>query len=113
MPPAIASLVYWGVIVALVIWDRKHFSRTSIALWIPLVWIFIGASRNASEWLGMGVTIQGAEQMAEGSPLDRLLTFGLLVAGLVVLSVRGRLLHEAKRGGRETARWPLAGRDAR
>lgn len=89
MPPTIASVVFALLIVGLNVLDRDKDSRVSPALWLAVAWIFIGASRMVSQWLGVGIG-DTADAYLEGSPLDRNVLTALLIAGLFVLIVRGR-----------------------
>src|SRR5207247_9598392 len=57
----------------------------SSALWLPVAWLSLGASRSVGEWLGVGLVVQSPEQYLEGSPLDQLIFTGLLAAGVMVL----------------------------
>jgi O-antigen ligase len=90
MPPGVAAIAYGLFILALFLVDRDRKSRVSAALWIPLAWVLIGASRDVSVWLGVAPILQSPDQILKGSPLDRLVLTGLLVAGLTVLLARGR-----------------------
>src|SRR5580765_2866567 len=90
MAPRLASLVFALGILALFRLDRDPEERTSPALWIPVVWMAIGASRNVSEWFASSGPMVSPDQYLEGSPFDRLLFSGLLLAALVVLFVRAR-----------------------
>jgi exopolysaccharide production protein ExoQ len=64
--------------------------RISNALWIPFVWLFIAGSRPVSLWLRVQMIGTSADDMMEGSPLDRNILTLLMVLGLVVLAARGR-----------------------
>ncbi len=83
-----------SIICALLIWqlfrlNRESDVRTSKALWIPVVWLFLAASRNVSEWLQYspdGVS----DQYLEGSPLDRAVLTAILALGVIVLLNRTR-----------------------
>src|SRR2546425_693243 len=90
MPPGIAAVLFGLGIMGLFWLDRDRDSRTSPALWIPVAWVFIGASRTISQWLQVGPVMESPGQYLEGSPLDRLVLTGLLAAGLMVLLARGR-----------------------
>ncbi|PYU75786.1 MAG: hypothetical protein DMG49_02480 [Acidobacteria bacterium] len=71
-------------------WDRR--SRTSLALWIPVVWLLLGASRMASLAAVFGVTIveaSSAQEMLKGSPFERLVFSSLVALSLIVLARRG------------------------
>lgn len=62
--------------------DRKV--RTSKALWLAVLWLGTGGSRNLGEWLNFG-SAQGADRYLEGNPLDRVYLFGLIALGTIVL----------------------------
>ena len=90
MPPQIATVVFAVGILGLFLLDRDRKARVSPALWIPVAWVLIAASRNVSQWLGLAPTMESPDQYLEGSPLDRLILAGLMVAGLMVLARRRR-----------------------
>src|SRR2546428_1251374 len=90
MPPSIASVACGFFILPLFLLERDRKSRVSSALWIPVVWLSLGASRSVSQWLGGVVSVTSADQYVEGSPLDASVFAGLLAAGLVVLLARRR-----------------------
>jgi len=90
MPQLVATVVYALVILTLVLLDHDRKSRVSPALWIPVAWVSIGASRAVSQWFGVTPGTGSAEQYLEGSPFDRFILTGLLAAGLIVLLARGR-----------------------
>src|SRR5438445_10627344 len=83
-------------IAGLFVLDRDGNAHTSKALWIPVVWLAVAASRMMGEWLAaMGVVnggapIDSADQLLDGSPLDRFLLTMLLALGIVVLLGRRR-----------------------
>jgi exopolysaccharide production protein ExoQ len=78
------------VICGFFLLDRDRAVRTSKALWIPVIWVFLVASRPVSQWLQLKSTAEQADQYIEGTPLDALV-FGILLAvGLVVLFGRRR-----------------------
>jgi exopolysaccharide production protein ExoQ len=87
MPPTLA-LVLWAVLLlALLRFDPAKEPGTSVALWIPLIWLFIMGSRLPSQWLGTGPRI-AAQALEEGNPLDRSIFSGLILLALVVLTLR-------------------------
>src|SRR5436309_11331288 len=88
MSPSTATAVFGSIILALFLFDRDRKSRVSLALWFPVAWLSIGASRMVSQWLGVAPA-DSAEQYLAGRPLDAQIFAGLLVAGLVVLFARG------------------------
>ena len=80
-------------ICGLVIWQlfrlgREEGVRTSRALWIPTLWLFIGATRNLSEWLHLSGS-SGA-QYQEGNSVDQVALSALLVLALIVVVSRGQ-----------------------
>jgi exopolysaccharide production protein ExoQ len=89
MPPSIAATICTVGILGLFWLDRDEKVRTSIALWIPVVWLAIACSRPAANWLGLS-PMESTEQVMEGSPFDRLVFSILLCAGIVVLFSRGQ-----------------------
>lgn len=95
MPPIVATFIFTALIIGLFWADRDRELRTSQALWIATVWVLINASRPASAWLqtfGLNVGSQttSADIYTEGSPIDRAVYTALVIAGLVILIVRGR-----------------------
>ena len=91
MLQGVATIIFALGILGLFRLDRDRTSRVSPALWIPVIWLSISASRMVSQWLGGVGTLASADALAEGSPLDALIFAGLLAAGLVVLLARRRL----------------------
>src|SRR6266576_4029497 len=91
-------LVFGLGILGLFALDRDRKARTSKALWIPVIWLWIAASRMVSQWLALTglanveTTIDAADQYLDGSPFDRFLLTGLLAIGLAVLVGRWRKL---------------------
>jgi hypothetical protein len=93
MTPAIAAIVFALGILGLFVFDHKKGSKSSPAIWIPVIWTFIGASRELSQWGvggGGGGGAASPDYYMDGSPVDRAVFIGLLVAGLAVLFGRGR-----------------------
>src|SRR4051812_15064293 len=72
-----------GLVLWLVKRDRLARPGVSGAIWIPTFWVGILASRPVSAWLGLS-----AGDTLEGSPVDRVFFFGMIVASLIVLSRR-------------------------
>lgn len=89
MPPSIAAAAYTLLILVLFWLDRNQQNRPSPALWIPTIWLLLACSRSVGQWLRLN-PIDTADQVSEGSPLDRLVYAGLLAVGLIVLINRGR-----------------------
>lgn len=90
MAPRIAVLLFAAGIVWLNYLDRDRESRTSPALWLAVIWVFIGASRMISQWLQTGPVLVTSEQVLEGSPVDRAILSVLEFLAFLVLVVRWR-----------------------
>lgn len=97
MSPEIATFAYAIGILGLFALDRDRSHLTSKALWIPVLWLLIGASRPVSAWLQVAPP-SSADAYLDGSPVDRFVFTCLLAAGLIVLFTRanrvGTLLRE-------------------
>ena len=87
MPPSIALLL-WIILLSGLIWfDPAKVPQTSVALWVPVTWMFIEGSRLPSQWLGDQVG-QAAQALEEGNPLDRTIYFALLFLAIGILISR-------------------------
>lgn len=87
MPPFVALLLWLVLLLALLCWDPARDSKISVALWVPLIWIFIVASRLPSQWLGSGMG-QVAAALQEGNPLDATIYTTLIAAAVGILISR-------------------------
>jgi len=83
MPPSLALLLWFMLLLALLRFDPAREQGTSLALWVPVMWIFIVGSRLPSQWVGG----QLQQTVEEGNTLDRtiyslliLLAFGILMS---------------------------------
>jgi O-antigen ligase len=90
MSSSLALIVCAVGIVGLFFLDRDTSIRTSKALWLPVIWIWIIGSRPVSEWLGINQGIATPNQLLDGSPTDQPIFAVLLILGLLVLIGRGR-----------------------
>jgi len=102
MSAGLAAVVCAAGILGLFLLDRDRTSRTSPALWVPAAWLAIAASRDISQWFNTVLVTDSPDQLLEGSPVDRVIYAGLLVAGLVVLVSRAERARSLLR-----ANWPL------
>jgi len=89
MPPHVASLVFFVGVLGLFLLDRDREGRSSWALWLPVFWLGVGASRSVSVWLGASGPV-AADEYLDGSPFDRALLTGVLIAALSVVIYRGQ-----------------------
>jgi exopolysaccharide production protein ExoQ len=87
MPPSLALFLWFILLVALLRFDPARDSKTSLALWLPLIWMFIIGSRLPSQWLGgqMGTV---AEALEEGDSLDRTIYLALILLAIGTLISR-------------------------
>jgi O-antigen ligase len=86
LPPGYALLLCLGFVGWLFYRSSERQAGVSVALWIPLAWLFIVSSRPVSVW--MGASASNSDQQLDGSPLDSLIFLALIVAGATVLSRR-------------------------
>ncbi len=101
MPHLIAT-AFWTLVTAILVRDAKSRDGISRALWIPTLWAAILLSRPFSTWVGFGSGGGGVDSQ-EGSPLDRLFFFALIVAAIVTL-LRRRIAW----GALVARNWPIA-----
>jgi exopolysaccharide production protein ExoQ len=87
MPPFLALVVWFVFLVALLYFDPAREAKSSSALWVPVISMFIAGSRNISQWLGGSVSMSAAA-FEEGNPLDRAISFGLILLAIVILMSR-------------------------
>lgn len=82
-----------SICILFILWlfyqDRKLRPITSIALWIPLLWVIILGTRPLSMWFNIdGGQIEKLDDYLEGNPFDRNLLLGLVVTGLTIVIKR-------------------------
>jgi exopolysaccharide production protein ExoQ len=99
MNPSLASLVCACGIAGLFYLNRDDSVRTSKALWLPVIYLWLIGSRPVSVWLGF---TPPTNVQLDGSPLDALVFGLLLAAALVVLVWRGKRTRRFL-----TANWPI------
>jgi exopolysaccharide production protein ExoQ len=88
MSPQTANVAFAIGILGLFVLDRELKSRTSPALWLPVAWLTLGASRTVSQWLLIRPLTE--TESPDAMALDRFVLTGLLAAGLLVLFARRR-----------------------
>jgi exopolysaccharide production protein ExoQ len=92
MGAPLALLIFSAGIAGLFYLNRDNSVRTSKALWLAVIWLWIVGSRPVSAWLGIGGgSGNSLASTLDGSPVDAAF-FGLLeLAGIgVLLSRRGK-----------------------
>jgi exopolysaccharide production protein ExoQ len=92
MAPSVALLLYCIGIAGLFYLDRDKSIRTSRALWLPVIWLWIIGSRPISAWMGSSPENDAALQAVqlEGTPTDRLIFLILVAAGIIVIVRRAK-----------------------
>jgi len=85
MPPSLALLLWAALLLLLLFFDPAREAKNSLALWVPLIWLFFLGSRSPSMWLGFSYGSQGLE---EGNPVDRAVFSLLTVAAFAILASR-------------------------
>ncbi len=69
------------LVAVLFIWEQKRRPMTSWGLWVALLWILIIGSRYISAWSGVDIELDSSDVLLDGSPLDRNIFIGLIIAG--------------------------------
>jgi len=87
MSPSLALFLWFILLVGLLCLDPAKEPSTSVALWVPLIWLFIAASRLPSQWIG-GPIGQTANLLEEGNSLDRNIFIGLILLSIGILISR-------------------------
>jgi exopolysaccharide production protein ExoQ len=87
MPPGLALVIWLVSLLALLYFDPARQPKTSLALWVPVVWMFIVGSRPLSLWLG-GPAGMGAQRLEEGNPLDRTVELAMILLAIIVMISR-------------------------
>lgn len=87
MPSFLALILWFVLLLALLRYDPAKDPDTSLALWVPLIWLFIIGSRLPAQWLGFetGSTVSALE---EGNPLDRIVLLVLIMMAIGILLSR-------------------------
>jgi exopolysaccharide production protein ExoQ len=88
MPPTLALLLC-TIFVAAILWiDYRHSWKSSLAIWVPTLWLIYCASRPLGVWFQGGSLSDEEMAVAEGSFLDRTTLSILIVLGLIILLKR-------------------------
>ncbi|MFZ0962481.1 MAG: O-antigen ligase family protein [Terriglobia bacterium] len=81
----LALLICSVGIAGLFILNRDKSIRTSPALWLTVIWLWIIGSRPVSAWLGPGSGGYSLDATLEGSPTDAFIFTALIAVGIIVL----------------------------
>ena len=86
MPPSVALLIWFVLLLGLLRLDPARVRGTSFAVWLAVISFLIVNSRLPSQWLGLVNVGSGyAQVLEEGNALDRTIYLGLIVASVAVL----------------------------
>jgi exopolysaccharide production protein ExoQ len=96
LPPRVALFATIAFVFFLFRRDVRQRPNITGALWLPLVWVLLIGSRSVVLWLHT-LGLMEAGSVEEGNPLDALIYFSLIVAGICVLNQRGVRLSEVLR----------------
>jgi len=89
MNASLALLIFSVGVAGLFYLDREKSIRTSKALWLPVIWLWIAGSRPVSSWFGIGTESAGnIAATLDGSPMDAVIFEALILAGLIALCQR-------------------------
>src|SRR6266480_4044436 len=92
MPPYLALLLWFVMLVGLFWFDPAKEPKVSAALWVPLIFLFFMASRQPTQWLsGQVIAVDEASMnnaLEEGSPLNRTVSLVLFILGIAILVSR-------------------------
>lgn len=87
MSPSLALFAWLILLSGLLRYDPARDPKPSLALWVPLIWMFIVASRLPSQWLGAGMQT-GTQGLEEGNALDRTVFIVLILLAVGILASR-------------------------
>jgi exopolysaccharide production protein ExoQ len=90
MGAPLAFLICGVGIAGLFFLDRDKSVRTSKALWLPVIWLWIAGSRPVSSWFAMGGSGNNLAASLDGNPMDAAIFTALLAIGVMVLFHRGK-----------------------
>jgi O-antigen ligase len=100
MPPVLALVLTFALIFYLFWRESRKENGVSNAIWIPTLWFLISGSKLVSQWLALFGVRVGDSSLEEGSPIDAVIHFGMILAGLFVLRKRSANLSEFVRNNR-------------
>jgi exopolysaccharide production protein ExoQ len=88
MSPSVALLAWLILLLALLRFDPAREPKSSLALWLPVIWLFFIGSRSPVLWLGSGPAVSAAQSLEQGNPLDRAIFSLFTVLAIAILVSR-------------------------
>ncbi len=89
MAPRLALTLTLAFIALLLVRDHRDHPELSLALWLPLLWLFLAGSKNLSDWISLNAgRVTTIESYSEGNSLDRNFTLLLMFLGALVVARR-------------------------
>ncbi len=87
MPSFVAFLMWLALILGLLWFDSADGTKISLALWVPIISMFITGSRTPAQWLD-GQVGMSARAFEDGNPLDRTISSALILLSIGILTSR-------------------------
>ncbi len=87
MPPSLVLVVWIILLTAVLCFDPAKAPRTSPALWVPVISMFIAGTRNPAQWFSGKVDLTAAA-FQEGNSLDRIISSSLILLAIGILASR-------------------------
>jgi exopolysaccharide production protein ExoQ len=97
MPATLALALTLGFMVFLFRRDFREKPNVTGALWLPILWMLIMASRPPMKWLTIAGVSVSANTWEEGNPIDAFVFLIITLAGIFVLYQRRVSLSEILR----------------
>ena len=89
MPRQVALALCLAFIASLLVRDFRRRPSFGVGIWLPMVLVFVLASRPVTMWFGLHGAVINDENYLEGSPVDRMFYLLLIVSAGVVATYRG------------------------
>jgi exopolysaccharide production protein ExoQ len=86
-----AAIVFFAFILLGYTLERRRKEQVTRALWLPLFWMIVCASRSVGQWLNLSSPLSGAsltEASLGGSLADQIVLSIAIVCGIIVLKRR-------------------------
>jgi exopolysaccharide production protein ExoQ len=88
MAPSLALALCLILLVGLLRLDPARDAKTSPALWVPLIWLFIVGSRLPAQWIGGQAVMAAGKALEDGNPWDRSVDLVLILFAVGILVSR-------------------------